>query len=96
MNTSYPFDAPFAPADAPSNLDPVIEREHQVQQPDDVGFRWYRGADARGVTHVFRFQRGGSVEHWQQSLRSQQFVAVSGPFRARSQTLNAVAEAAVS
>ena len=93
MNTSNPFDLSFGPAEVPSNLDMVIEREQQAEPRGDTRFRWYRGADARGVIHVFRFQRGGSVAHWQQGLRSQQLVAVSGPFRARSQALNAAVAA---
>ena len=94
MNTSYPFDLSPATATAPCNLDPIIEREHRAPPLGDSDFRWYRGADSQGVIHVFRFQRGGSVENWQHGLRSQQLVDVSGPFRAKSQALIATPAAA--
>lgn len=92
MNMSSVFDVVTECATAPpSNLDTHIESEHRTLEPGHMGFRWYRGADARGVTLVFRFPRGGSVEQWQTGLRTQRLVAVTGPFRAQNQALNAAA-----
>ena len=95
MNNSTFFDVELErAAEPPSNLDTHIKSEHQALEAGPVGFRWYRGADAQGVTRVFRFQRGGSIEQWRQGLRSQRLIAVSGPFRAQNQALNATAIAA--
>lgn len=65
----------------PLNLDSVIEQDTGLFE-GVVLHRWFRGKDAKGVTHFFKFQRGLALAQWHDLLRRQRLVNVAGPYRA--------------
>ena len=67
----------------PTNLDTHVLADAAAAW-DLVGYRWYNGVDTRGVLHIFRFQRGNSLEKWHALLHSQKLQTVGGPFRTQS------------
>ena len=88
MTLAFAFPSSVStPRVIPHNLDEHINERHLSGQDGEQRYRWYLGADAQGVAHVFRFPLGGELEQWQQSLRSKGLVRVDGPFRAKHQAL---------
>jgi hypothetical protein len=73
-----------APPDIPHNLDACIQADAALVW-EGVSYRWFAGRDASNVLHIFRCQRGLTLEAWHATLRKQLLTAVQGPYRSQVQ-----------